>query len=88
MVYTACMYACLISPKSFLKEQPREMNIQCKKRLTNFRPHTGCHYPNSPWTGKIKLIPARESLVSDIPAGDEKMANLFYRCIIVRHFTS
>ena len=26
----------------------------------------------------IKLFPARESLVSDIPAGDEKMANLFY----------
>jgi hypothetical protein len=68
---------CLISSKSFLKEQPREMNIHCKKRLTSFRPHTGCHYPNSPWTGKIKLFPARESLVSHIPAGDGKMANLF-----------
>ncbi len=25
-----------------------------------------------------KLLPARESLVSDIPAGDGKIANLFY----------
>jgi hypothetical protein len=25
-----------------------------------------------------KLFPSRESLVSDIPAGDGKMANLFY----------
>jgi hypothetical protein len=32
----------------------------------------------SPWSGIIKLFPARESLVSDIPAGDRKIANLFY----------
>jgi hypothetical protein len=38
----------------------------------------GCHKPNSPWPGKIKLFPARESLVSDIPAGDGKICNLFY----------
>ncbi len=30
----------------------------------------------------IKLFPARESLVSDIPAGDGKLANLFYRVLI------
>ncbi len=29
-------------------------------------PSQGCHLPNSPWTGSITLIPARESLVSDI----------------------
>jgi hypothetical protein len=28
--------------------------------------------------GNILIIPARESLVSDIPAGDGKTANLFY----------
>jgi hypothetical protein len=28
--------------------------------------------------GIIKLFPARESLVSDIPAGDGKTANLFF----------
>ncbi len=30
--------------------------------------------------GVIKLFPARESLVSDIPAGDGKTANLFLQC--------
>ncbi len=33
--------------------------------------------------GIIKLFPARESLVSDIPAGDEKIANLFYSVLLV-----
>jgi hypothetical protein len=31
--------------------------------------------------GIIKLFPARESLVSDIPAGDGKNDNLFSQCI-------
>jgi hypothetical protein len=31
--------------------------------------------------GKIKLFPARESLVNDIPAGDRKTANIFLQCI-------
>ncbi len=34
--------------------------------------------PNSLWTGIIKLFLAWESLVSDIPAGDGKIYNLFY----------
>jgi hypothetical protein len=33
---------------------------------------------NSPWPGIIKLFPALESLVSDIPAGGGKISNLFY----------
>jgi hypothetical protein len=33
---------------------------------------------NSPWPGIIKLFTAMESLVSDIPAGDGKIATLFY----------
>ncbi len=37
--------------------------------------------PNSPWPGIIKLFPARESLVGDIPAGDGKTANLFYSVV-------
>ncbi len=32
----------------------------------------------TPWPGIIELFPARDSLVSDIPAGDGKIANLFY----------
>ncbi len=38
-------------------------------------PQPGCHWPHSLWPGKIKLFPARESLVSDIPAGDAKIDN-------------
>ncbi len=30
------------------------------------------------WAGMIKLFPARETLVNDIPAGDGKTVNLFY----------
>jgi hypothetical protein len=36
---------------------------------------------DEPWPGIIKLFPTRENLVSDIPAGDGKMANLFLQCI-------
>jgi hypothetical protein len=50
------------------------------------RPQTGCHLLNSPWAGIIKLFPARESLVSDIPAGDGKIANLFLQCIQFNFF--
>jgi hypothetical protein len=46
-------------------------------------PQPGCHQPNSPWLGIIKLIPARESLVSDIPAGDGKIGNLFFGVEII-----
>jgi hypothetical protein len=31
-----------------------------------------------PLAGNISLFPARESLASDIPAGDGKLENLFY----------
>ncbi len=41
------------------------------------------HLPltNSPWPGIINLFPARGSLVSDIPSGEGKTANLFLQCI-------
>ncbi len=41
-------------------------------------PHPGCHRPHSPWTGIIKLSPPRESLISDIPAGEGKFDKHFY----------
>ncbi len=41
-----------------------------KKVYRISRPPPGCHLPNS----------ARESLVSDIPAGDGKIASLFLQC--------
>jgi hypothetical protein len=33
----------------------------------------GCHLPDSPWSGIIKIFPARGNLVSDIPSGEGKM---------------
>jgi hypothetical protein len=57
------------------------IRTHCKKYLLFSCPQPGCHLPNSPWAGIIKLFPARrESLVSDIPAGDGKTANLFLQC--------
>jgi hypothetical protein len=49
-----------------------------KKGWPFSHPQPGCHLPNSPWSGKIKLLPAREGLVSDTPAGEGKMANRFF----------
>ncbi len=51
-----------------------------KKGQRHSRPQPGCHLPNSPWAVIIKLFPPREILVSDIPAGDGSVANLFLRC--------
>ncbi len=47
------------------------------------RPQPGCNWPNFPWTGIFKLFPAREILVSDIPAGNGKNNNLFYSAMLV-----
>jgi hypothetical protein len=53
-------------------------SIHTVKKFKRFsRPQPGCHWLNSPWAG---IFPPRESLVSDIPAGDGKMANLFLQC--------
>jgi hypothetical protein len=52
--------------------------MHCKKGYWFSRLRPGCHLPNSPWPGIIKFFPARESLVSDIPAGDGKTAHFFY----------
>ncbi len=46
------------------------------------RPQPGCNQPSSLWPGITKLFPARESLVSDIPAGDGKIVHLFLQCMI------
>jgi hypothetical protein len=56
------------------------MRYTVKKGYRLSSPKPGCHLRNSPWAGIIKLFPARESLDSDIPAGDGKMANLFLQC--------
>jgi hypothetical protein len=55
------------------------VKVHCKKGWQFSRPQPGCHLlvPNSSWLGILKLFLARESLVSDIPARDGKIANFF-----------
>jgi hypothetical protein len=53
------------------------LGMHCKKSKRFSRPQPRCHLPNSPWPGIIKIIPARECLISDMPAGDRKIVNLF-----------
>ena len=55
--------------------------LTVKKGQRFSRPQLGCHLPNSPWPGIIKLFPARESLISD-PAGDGRISNLFLQCTV------
>ncbi len=57
--------------------------LHCKKFQQFSRPQSGCHLPNSPWPGIIKFFQARKSLVSDIPPGVGKIANLFYSVISI-----
>ncbi len=54
------------------------MFLHRKKGYRLSRLQKGCHLPNSPWAEIIKLFPARDSSVSDIPAVDGKIASLFY----------
>ncbi len=58
-------------------------NMHCNKSQRFSRPQPGCHLPNSPRPGNIILFPAGESLVSDIPAGDGKTANIFFTVVKV-----
>jgi hypothetical protein len=52
-------------------------DAHCKKKLAVFLSPAGMSLTIL-WRGIIKLFPARESLVSDIPAVDGKIGNLFY----------
>jgi hypothetical protein len=54
--------------------------IHCKKRLAIFPSPAGVSLTKLPLGGNNLIIPAKESLVSDILAGAENFANLFLRC--------
>jgi hypothetical protein len=54
-----------------------QVQLHCKKRFDISRPQPVFNLPNSPSSGKIQLLQAREGLVSDIGL-DWKMDNLFY----------
>jgi hypothetical protein len=70
---------CEVSPQKKLLRQ-----LHCKKGYWFSRRQPGCHLPNSPWPGIIRLFPARGSLVSSILSGNGKTANLFLQCICVK----
>ncbi len=53
--------------------------VHCKKKVCSF-PCRDVPNQTLPWPGIFTLFPPRESLVSDIPAGDGKLANLFLQC--------
>ncbi len=55
------------------------LGMHCKKSKRFSRPQLGCHLPNSPWPGIIKIIPARECLISDIPAEDGNIVTFLQR---------
>ncbi len=59
-----------------------EVAYTVKKRFVSFPSPDGMSLPNSPWAGimtsKTELFLPRGSFVSDIPAGDGKLVNLFY----------
>ncbi len=52
--------------------------LHCKKRLAVFQSPAGMSLTKLSLTGSNLIIPIRESLVSDIPAGDGKTNNFFY----------
>jgi hypothetical protein len=53
--------------------------LHSKKAFRYSRPQPGSHLPNAPYR-LPQLFPPRESLVSDIPAGDGNIEKLFLRC--------
>jgi hypothetical protein len=58
-------------------------SAHCKKRFEVFPSPAGMSQTKLSLDGNHLLIPvpSRESLVSDIPAGDRKTANLFLQCL-------
>ncbi len=71
---------------SIVHQKPYHIfSVHCKKVYRFSRHWPGCHKPNSPWPGIIKLFPARESLVGDIPVRDGKNDNLFLQCSVAEY---
>jgi hypothetical protein len=54
--------------------------LHCKKMLVIFPSPAGMSLTKLSLAKNIHILPARESLVSDIPAGDGKIVNLFLQC--------
>ncbi len=90
MIYRSSMCRELrTSASTFLSKRKRRkkfkmtrwMSLQalhCKKRWTVFPSPAGMSLTNSPWPGILKLLPSRESLVSDTRLGTGKSLTFFY----------
>ncbi len=65
------IYSIMVTTR-FATGRVKFIQKQCKKGLSIFLSQAGMYFTNQ------TLFPARESLVSDIPAGDGKTSNLFY----------
>ncbi len=75
IIYTSCK-SCKLR---CWKVAPSSYTLHCEKRFPIFPSPAGMSLTKLSLAGqKIKLFPAREGSVSDIPAGDEKTAILFY----------
>jgi hypothetical protein len=57
-----------------------KMCKHCKKRLGVFLSPAGMSLTKLSLARNNKIVPARESLVIDFPAGDRKIANFFLQC--------
>ncbi len=81
-------FACLNTSTTLLKWQRssspwcHENMLHCKKGLATFLSPAGMSLTKLSLCGNnlITVYPTRESLVSDIPAGDRNVANFFWRC--------
>ncbi len=77
MKFVSSMTHCKLKKTSFKKDA-----VHCKKELAIFPSPAGMSLTKLSGREKTKLFPPRKSLISDIPAGDGKMANSFLQCII------
>ncbi len=57
------------------------MHVHCKKKVSDIPVPSWDVTILSLGGNVIKFFPPRESLVSNIPAGDENVANLFLLCM-------
>jgi hypothetical protein len=67
-----------------MRKDVKKKGYTVEKAFRYSRPQAGCQLPNSPWGGNYdviyKLFLPRESLVSDIPAGDGNIEKLILQC--------
>ncbi len=61
------------------------MSHTLKKKVSRFsRPQPGCHWPNYPWAGIIKLIPGQGEFDKWHPGWGRENCNLFFSALICK----